>query len=132
MSNAETIRAIFEAFNRRKLDPVLPLFHPDVELINRIAALEGRSYLGRPGMFDFQRDIEATWSEFQLSLEDIVTEGDSAVAVYRVHSVTRDSGIAVDQRIAIHLGFQGGMVSYGRVYSAPAEAFEAAGLEPPS
>jgi ketosteroid isomerase-like protein len=128
----ETVRRILDAFDQHRIEPVIPLIHPDVEVVSRLAALEGRSYRCRTGMSEWLRDLEEAWSEFGLRWENAVFDGDVGVAVYRLDAVMRDSGIAIEQQVAMHVGFREGMLAYARVYGDPREAFDAAGLTAPS
>jgi ketosteroid isomerase-like protein len=71
--DAETVRAIYEAFARRDAAAMLLHLAPDCELhLRGTAEIAGRSdpYVGREGVREYFADVEAVWDELVLYDDD--------------------------------------------------------------
>jgi ketosteroid isomerase-like protein len=71
--DAETVRAIYDAFARRDIGAMLLHIAPDCELYLRgTAEVAGRSepYVGHEGVREYFADVEAIWDELLLFADD--------------------------------------------------------------
>ena len=129
MSREETIQALFDAFNRRELDAMLPHLDEDVEMVPLRAEVEDIRYRGHAQMADFLDDVESTWAGMQIEVEEIRAEGDRYVVVGRMRGIGSVSGASTELRAGWVAAFRDDRVSYLKTFSDPdaasAEAAEA-------
>ena len=69
-----------------------------------------------------------TWDEHSLNLEEVIEEGDSAVALLHVVARGRGSGVEVDIRAYVRIKVRDGKVVYIYDHEDRHAALEAAGL----
>ena len=108
----------------------MPFWNPDLTMVTRFAALEGREYRGYGGLRQFLADSHDQFERFDVDLERLAGSGDTRVAVYRASALTRDTAMTIEQRLGMRIGLRDGKVSEARVFADPEEALRAAGLEP--
>ena len=97
-----------------------------------MAASEGRVYRGAvAGLRQWARDIDATWDDFQIELQEIHDAGDDRnVATLRITGRGRGSGIPLDMRISQLWTWRDGQWLANESFTDPREAFRRAGLAP--
>jgi len=126
--NVELFRQALEAYNRRDIEPMLETWHPDAEWYPFTAAVEGdEAYHGREGLRQWWANIDATFEEFEASLDEIRDLGDAVLALGHLHARFR-SGVDLDTEIGWLARYRDGLAVWGRAYQSHAEALEAAGL----
>ena len=97
--NVELFRQALEAYNRRDIEPMLETWHPDAEWYPFTAAVEGdEAYHGREGLRQWWANIDATFEEFEASLDEIRDLGDAVLALGHLHARFR-SGVDLDTEI---------------------------------
>ena len=96
MTREETVQALFDAFNRRELDAMLPHLDKDVEMVPLRAEVEDIRYRGHAQMADFLDDVESTWAGMQIEVEEIRAEGDRCVVVGRMRGIGSVSGASTE------------------------------------
>jgi ketosteroid isomerase-like protein len=100
----------------------------EVELL--ISASVGAEYLGADGIRRFFADIEDTGPDFRIEVQRVQAIGDShALALLRVSSTGRASGIATSAESANVYDFIDGKISRVRIFLDRDEALKAVGLE---
>jgi ketosteroid isomerase-like protein len=104
------------------------LWDPEVQHVTRFAALEGRAYEGYDGLQQFLAESREQFERFDVRLEQVVGDGDHRVAVYTADAVTRDTGIAIEQRLGMEVEIRDGRLYRTKVHADPRDALEAAGL----
>ena len=129
--NVETARMAFEAWNRRDLQSVLDLFHPDVVWEENVQVFPGmdRIYRGHEGFLKWDRDaFSEVWESIAVEPLEFIDAGDHVVALLRLSGKGQGSGVDVELAIYNVLTFRDGKVAWRRLYTDRAEALEAAGL----
>jgi len=95
-SNVEIIRLLTSAFNRRDLDAFSELTTPDVEWLPVFAArVEGDPFRGREGIEAFLAEVAETWEQFRPVPEEFEDLGDRVLALGRLETRGRGSGVPV-------------------------------------
>ena len=87
-----------------------------------------RSTSGAREVKTFWTSLLRFWDEWTVETENFESAGDTVVVVYRVLLRGRDSGVALDQRIAQLGEFRDGKVVRTKIYTDVSKALEAAGL----
>jgi ketosteroid isomerase-like protein len=59
-----------EAINDRDADTLIALSAPDIEIIPLRAALEDTVYRGAEGIVQWMRDVEETWHDLRIELDE--------------------------------------------------------------
>ena len=124
--NLTLARHGFEAFNRRDVDELVELSHPDCEWLPFRAQLEGYSYRGHEGVRRFIVDMAEDWSRFEIELEELTDVDGRVLLIGRVHALARGSGVAVENRSGFVLEFSEGLICRLVSYSDPDDARRAA------
>ena len=129
--NVETVRAMFDAFNRGDMRGFLDMCDPDIEWDLSTRLIDPETYHGHEGVERFFEQQRETWEEApRMEAEDLLEAGDRVVAFVRVHGRGRGSGAAVDARIAQVWTIRGGRATRLQYYGDRAEALRAVGLGP--
>jgi ketosteroid isomerase-like protein len=120
---AEVVRLVLDAVDRRDLDALVDLMHPDVEFLPILAALEGRAYIGHEGLRRYLRSLELDWDVFETQLEHVHDFGGSALGLGTWRARGRTSGVELgSQPGAWHARVRNGRATWWRTYSDRAEA----------
>lgn len=125
---AADIVALVEAVNRRDLDGLSEMLHPQFEFHAAIGAVEQRVYAGADGMWAFIGDMDSTWEGYRIGLEEVHQAGERAVAVMHISGTASVSGIPLNQDLAQVITWREGKIWRAVAYTVPAEALKAVGL----
>ena len=125
--NIEVARRATDAFNRRDVEELVEVSHPDSEWLPFRAQVEGGVYRGHDGIRQFVVDMEEDWSRFQVEPVELIDLGDRVLLIGRVHAVARGSGVTVENEAGFVMDFRGGQVVRLVSYSDPDEARREAG-----
>ena len=127
--NVETVRLGIDAFNRRDVDLLADLTTPDFAWFPALpGAVEAGGYRGREGVETYFGEIEGTWTELRLVLEEIRDLGDRVLFLGRAEARGRSSGVEVDAPIGIVYEFRGDKCWRCRAYLDAGEALRVAEL----
>jgi ketosteroid isomerase-like protein len=77
-----TVRAIYDAFERRDVEAALEHVHADIEFVpSGTASRLGRTepYVGHDGLRRYFRDVERVWQELTLHADDIRATAEGVV-----------------------------------------------------
>ncbi len=122
------MREAVEAFNRGDYESWINTFDPEGEFWPLRSQLDGRSYQGHEGLRRFVREMEEEWSDARFRLTELRDVDDTVVGVADFQAKGRTSGVEIDVPVGFVVRFEVGTPIYGRFYSDPKEALEAAGL----
>jgi ketosteroid isomerase-like protein len=126
--NVETVERAIAAINARDIDAYLACCTENVQLL--VAESVGAEYLGADGIRRFFSDIEDVGPDFRIEVERVQAIGDSlALALLRVSSTGRASGIVTGAESATVYDFIDGKMSRIRIFFNRDEAVKAVGLE---
>lgn len=95
-SAAEILRSAYDAFNRRDIEKILAMMHPDVDWPN---GMEGGRVHGRAGVRDYW---QRQWGMIDPRVEPLAFEDDEkGRTIVDVHQVVRDTAgkIIIDQMV---------------------------------
>jgi uncharacterized protein len=110
MSNADLLRAGYDAWNRGDLDGWLELLDPDIVIRTSGAFPDfAPEYRGLGGAKKFWAQMLEPWKEFRIEVEQMAEEGDLAAAGIRFVASGRDSGVDVELRFGSGIRIQNGL-----------------------
>jgi ketosteroid isomerase-like protein len=127
--NVEIVRALTDAWNRGDLDAWIEAFDRDCVFWPLRAQLEGRPYRGHDGLRRFADGLTEEWTQVRFAPGEIRDVGDKVVLLSRFQARGRASGAELDFPIGVVGEVRDGKVTEARMFSDPADALEAAGLE---
>jgi ketosteroid isomerase-like protein len=110
MSNADRLRAGYDAWNRADLDAWLELLDPDIVIRTSGAFPDfAPEYRGLGGAKRFWGQMLEPWKEFRIEVEQMEEEGDIAAAGIRFVARGRDSGVDVELRFGSGIRVEDGL-----------------------
>jgi anti-sigma regulatory factor (Ser/Thr protein kinase)/ketosteroid isomerase-like protein len=124
--NLCVVDELFDAFAARDVARTLELVDRGVMIEPLSTPVARRSpYLGVGGLKRYLRDLDETWDEFVVTIEDARAEGVYAVAVGRIQA--RQRSVVLDDPVAFVFKFRDSKVVWSKLYWSEAEAVAAAG-----
>jgi ketosteroid isomerase-like protein len=126
--NVELFHRGMNAFLLGDIEPLLETSHPEIEWYPFSAQVEGDvAYHGHEGVRHWWANLNATFDEFEASIDEVHDEGDIVLALGQLRARFR-SGITLDTEVGWVFRFRDGLAVWGRAYQSHADAREAAGL----
>lgn len=123
--NVEIVRRGFQAYNDGDYATVLEAYHPEVEVTTLVLG----TFRGRDGIRRIAEENKETMPGNRFDPVDVFGIGDHVVAELDVGGEGRVSGIApTNERIAVVLTFQDGLIIRQQTFRTRAEALELVGL----
>jgi ketosteroid isomerase-like protein len=117
------VRGFADAITERDLEGALELCHPEIEFFSLLAQLEARPFRGFAGIRRYFQDIDATWDEWRVEVEQLRSAPDGRVAiVMSTHMRGKGSGLPFAQRVANVWEFKDEKLWRATMYRDPAEA----------
>lgn len=131
--NVEVVRQFYEAYSRGDFESAVRNLHPDVEVHPALEPVEqvGRSrgaWRGREQVTKFFHDLDDTWEQVTVQVEDAVKAGGDRVVATEKWRVRGRNGIQVDTRLFEVYTLRDGLISRVDGFTDRSEALEAAGL----
>ena len=129
--NVEQTKRAADAYNRRDVEALLEELDPEVEWHSALSILlSGKAtvYRGHAGVREWFRELDEVLDEIHVEYTDIRDVGDRVIAIGRIRTRGRGSGVATESPIAMVSDTRNGKSVRVRSYLDPAEALEAAGL----
>jgi ketosteroid isomerase-like protein len=124
----DVVRRAISAYNRRDLEALREINHPDVEADwSASRGPDAGVYQGVSEVLGFFETYFDTLEQVRIEAEDFIESGDLVVVPNVAHIRGRD-GIEAVARSAIVFEVQGGLVVRLRLYQETGEALEAVGL----
>ena len=121
------VRAFADSITDRDVDAALAVCHADVAFPSLMAQLDDRPYAGHDGIRRYFADIEATWDEWRVEVEQLVQASDGTVViVMRTHMRGRESGLPFAEHVANLWEFREELLWRATLYRDPADALRAA------
>jgi uncharacterized protein len=128
--NVETVRRLYEAWNRDDPEAALVVVHPDVELHNPTDVFLGTQslYRGHGGLREFWKAAKEPWESFKSHIERTLEKGDTVVTLVRFEAVGKESGAKVGLSFANVWELRGGLITKFGAYNSVEQALEVAGF----
>ena len=121
----EVVRSAWAAFRRRRLEDLLDLLIPDVEVIPFGAAMEGKTYHGHEGVRDWwEREIFANWATFEAHAEHFENVGDRLVVFGHWDARGRTSGVQLHRAATWVVEVRDGKIARWQTYTDRDEAMQ--------
>ena len=121
------VRGFAEAITDRDLEAALELCHPEIEFFSLMAQLEASPYRGLAGIRRYFKEIDATWDEWRVEVERLLSTPDGrVVVVMSTHMRGKESGLPFAQRVANVWEFKDEKLWRATLHRDPAEAVAAA------
>jgi len=103
--------------------PAIELCHPEIEFFSLLAQLEASPYRGFAGIRRYFKDIDATWEEWRVDVERLLSAPDGRVViVMSTHMRGRGSGLPFAERVANLWEFKDEKLWRATLYRDPADA----------
>ena len=117
------VRAFADAITGRDVEAAVALCHPEIEFFSLMAQLEARPYRGFAGIRRYFSEIDATWEEWRVDVEQLLSTPDGRVAiVMSTHMRGTGSGLPLAERVANVWEFKDEKLWRATLYRDPAEA----------
>lgn len=130
--NAETIRSVFEAFNRGDMAALLECLDPQIEWHVPPMLPEQTVYRGHEGVRDLWRSMQGSFEDFRLTVEEILDAGDRVMVLAAAGGRGKGSGIDVQTpSFGWIWTVRDGKAQRVEVYPTRAEALKALQVEGP-
>jgi ketosteroid isomerase-like protein len=124
--NAELMRQVFDAFNRRDLDSVVALMDEGVEAYSRLSAIEGEgAYHGHEGMRLWWESLLGVFPDFAVEVVETRDFGDATLGVLRNRGHGEGSDTPVEEDLWLVAWWRQGKCTRWTAYVTEAEALEA-------
>jgi anti-sigma regulatory factor (Ser/Thr protein kinase) len=124
--NVRVVRWLFEAFAVRDVARTMELVDRGVMMEPLSTPVERRTpYLGVGGLRRYLRDLDETWDEFDLTIDEIRAHGAYAVALGHIRA--RQGSFVADDPVGFALKLREAKVVWAKVYGTEEEALAAAG-----
>jgi len=117
----------FEAINRRHLDALLALIDDEVEIVTRIAAMEGGLH-GHDGMRRWWENMFTAFPDYYFEVVDVRDLGDVTLASLRALGHGAGSDVPFEDLLWHASQWRRGQCVWWRAFETEAEALEAVGL----
>ena len=125
--NVEIMRAVMNAFAKEDLPAFLPLMDPEIHFEPHLAGVEG-GYAGHDGVERFFADAFETFEILDANYPDIRDLGNQVLVLGTLRLNGRESGIQVENPLAIVARVREGLITYLKDYADRDAALKAAGL----
>jgi ketosteroid isomerase-like protein len=113
------------------LGAAVELCHPEVEFFSLMAQLEASPYRGFAGIRRYFKEIDATWAEWRVEVEQLLGAPDGRVViVMSTHMRGKGSGLPFAERVANVWEFKDEKLWRATLYRDPADALRATELLP--
>ena len=130
-ANIDLVRRLYEAFSERDVEGMLDLVAAEVEFFPQVtASMVKRSepYRGHEGMRRYVEDATRVWVQLDIIPHEFRDLGDSVLVIGRVYA-RGQGGYISDSPAAWLWRISDDRITWGRVYTNRAEAFQEAGVD---
>jgi len=124
--NLRVVRELFDAFAARDVARTIEFVDRGVMMEPLSTPVERRPpYLGVAGLRRYLRDLDQTWEQFEVTIEEARAHADYVVALGRIRA--RQRSVVVDDPAGFAFKLRDGRVVWAKVYRSADEALAAAG-----
>jgi ketosteroid isomerase-like protein len=127
--NVDTVKAGYDAFNRRDFDAMLEIYDPEIVWEQDEGFVEPGTHYGHAGVRHVFDAILEGFEDFHIEVEQLFgLDDDRVLAIVRITATGNLSGVKLDNPGGHLFWLRDGKVIKLRLFLDPAEAREAAGL----
>jgi anti-sigma regulatory factor (Ser/Thr protein kinase)/ketosteroid isomerase-like protein len=124
--NLHVVRELVDAFSARDAARTTGLVDRGVMMEPLSTDVQRRTpYLGVAGLHRYLQDLDETWDEFEVMVEDLRAEGDHVVAIGHIHA--RQGEVVANAPAGIAFKLRDARVVWAKVYQSHEEALVAVG-----
>ena len=117
------VQAFADAITERNLEAALELCHPEIEFFSTMSQLEATPYRGLSGIRRYFKEIDASWEEWRVKVEQLLATPDGRVViVMSTHLRGKGSGLPFVQHVANIWEFKDEKLWRATLYRDPGEA----------
>ncbi len=130
-ANIDLVRRLYEAFSERDVEAMLDLVAADMEFFPTVTASmvkRTEPYRGHEGMRRYVEDATRVWVQLEIIPHEFRDLGDRVLVIGRVYA-RGEGGYISDSPAAWLWRISEDHITWGRVYTNRAEAFQEAGLD---
>jgi anti-sigma regulatory factor (Ser/Thr protein kinase)/ketosteroid isomerase-like protein len=128
-SNRRVVQELFNAFAVRDVARTTQLVDRGAMIEPLSTPVERRTpYLGMSGLRRYLKDLDETWQEFEVTVDELRAEGDHVVAAGSIYA--RRDNIVADDPAGFVFKLRDAKIVWLKVYRSPDEALAAAGFSP--
>lgn len=127
-------QASYDAFVAGDADRLAELSDPEVRIVSRLGAVEGREYGGPEGVREWVEDFRGQMGAFTVEPATppvMVTQGDRSIVTGAWRLRGAGSGVEIYDRWYMVIDWRGDLVWRVHVFNSADEAQEFAGFAPP-
>jgi ketosteroid isomerase-like protein len=125
--NVELALQAFDAVNRRDLDALLAVMDDDVEVVTRIAAMEGALH-GHDGVRRWWENMFTAFPDYEFEVVDVRDLRDVTLASLRALGHGAGSNVPFEDLLWHASRWRRGKCVWWRAFETEAEALKAVGL----
>jgi ketosteroid isomerase-like protein len=93
----DTVRRVYESFEREDWEGLLALFDPNLELdLTRSGMPDGVVYHGRDGLQEGWGKWRGVWARYHVTLEELIEVGDRVLALIHVRASSKGHGMETE------------------------------------
>jgi ketosteroid isomerase-like protein len=129
--NLELFERGVAAYNERDVEALLDVLDPEVEwtpAVQQMFGAEPTVYRGHQEVREMLRELGETLSEIHVEFSDVRDPGDRVVAIGRIRTRGKASGVVTESPLGYVAEFKNGKATRLHTYLEPGEALKAAGL----
>ena len=117
------VRGFADAITEQDLEAALELCHPEIEFFSTMSQLEATPYRGLSGIRRYFKEIDASWEEWRVKVEQLLATPDGRVViVMSTHLRGKGSGLPFVQHVANIWEFKDEKLWRATLYRDPGEA----------
>jgi ketosteroid isomerase-like protein len=120
--NVGLAEAAIGAYNRRDVARLCELMTDDVDLRPPVSWLTGHAYRGHPGIAEWLRDLDESFSYAQIEALELTDFGDRVLAITRFDVKGNESGASFGSELGLVLGVDQGRIASWVGFMSHAEA----------
>jgi uncharacterized protein len=125
--NVVLLRAVYAEWAKGNFRAGRELLDPEIELHPLFPG--AASYHGRQDFLAYVERWLESWDEYRIIPEEFIEAGDQVVVIYRAVGRGKSSGIELDSRFGHIWTILDGSAVRIEMFSSPADALEAAGVQ---
>lgn len=129
MATADLMRQAFDAFNRRDLEGLLSLLHPDVRVRSLMTEAERAVYEGHQGVREWYAAVFDVFPDWSPRIREIHEVEGRAIIPFDVTATATGSGVRIEQSYWAAVRVRDGAIDFFGFFRSEDDAADALGPE---